>query len=595
MPALSWNRHRAAATAACLMLTMATSVVAAPTLGWPQWGGNPQHTSAAPVAAQPLRAILADVVYDPFAFQEIEEGGGALLVHFQAPLVDGADVYMESKSGQYVSCDPPGSGEPVPCGPGAWDRQIWNVVKFSWQNGTLLPQWTFVSDWNPEPDAGALQGFEPVFHPVLAGDFLYVPGLGGTVHKVSKSSGREVATINPFPEVDPSRYVAGGLAADAAGHVLYDAIQLDLSDPWGADVRGSWLVRVDLDDAAATADLASLVAGAPGPTDLCTGTFPNSQRPWPPSPTAVPPSSPCGSQRVALNAVPAIAPDGTIYTVSRAHFNQQYGYLVAVHTDLSLAWSASLRGILNDGCGVLVPYGPNGCRDGATQGVDPATNDRPAGLVLDRHTSSPVVLPDGAILYAAKTVYNEGSGHLFKFGPDGSALATYDAGFDLTPAVFAHDGDYSIVLKQNAFGQGATDYYLVSVDENLEEEWEFDQYEHEELPEGTRTAPSPASTTIQTASNGASTSPPSTRAGITYANSDDGFVYAIDRSGELHDSIFLNVALGAAYTPVSIGPDGRIYAQNSGHLIAVGVPTAPRQSPEHTDRSPGAPRTVERP
>src|SRR5262249_26357157 len=58
--------------------------------------------------------------------------------------------------------------------------------------------------------------------------------------------------------------------------------------------------------------------------------------------------------------------------------------------------------------------------------------------------------------------------------------------------------------------------------------------------------------------------------GTTFANSDDGRLYAIDRSGNLRDSIFLDVTLGAAYTPVAIGGDGRLYAQNSGHLIVVG-------------------------
>ncbi len=34
--------------------------------------------------------------------------------------------------------------------------------------------------------------------------------------------------------------------------------------------------------------------------------------------------------------------------------------------------------------------------------------------------------------------------------------------------------------------------------------------------------------------------------------------------------IFLNRAIGAAYTPVSLGPDGRIYALNDGVLFVLG-------------------------
>ena len=58
--------------------------------------------------------------------------------------------------------------------------------------------------------------------------------------------------------------------------------------------------------------------------------------------------------------------------------------------------------------------------------------------------------------------------------------------------------------------------------------------------------------------------------GTVYANSEDGNLYAIAQGGVVEDKIFLQLALGAAYTPVSIGPDGRIYAQNAGHLFAVG-------------------------
>ena len=35
-------------------------------------------------------------------------------------------------------------------------------------------------------------------------------------------------------------------------------------------------------------------------------------------------------------------------------------------------------------------------------------------------------------------------------------------------------------------------------------------------------------------------------------------------------SLFLNQAQGAAYTPLSIGPDGKLYTQNDGHLLVVG-------------------------
>jgi hypothetical protein len=70
---------------------------------------------------------------------------------------------------------------------------------------------------------------------------------------------------------------------------------------------------------------------------------------WPPSLKAVPPNVKCGS--------PAISADGTtLYTVSRGHFWTRYAYLLALNTSaLSLLWSTSLVGILDDGCNVLLP------------------------------------------------------------------------------------------------------------------------------------------------------------------------------------------------------------------------------------------------
>ena len=63
--------------------------------------------------------------------------------------------------------------------------------------------------------------------------------------------------------------------------------------------------------------------------------------------------------------------------------------------------------------------------------------------------------------------------------------------------------------------------------------------------------------------------------GNVYANSEDGNLYVIPQghSGVFtapQSNLFLNLAIGAAYTPLSIGSDGRIYTQNDGHLFVVG-------------------------
>ena len=566
---------------------------------WPQWGGSPAHEGASAATGQPLVALLADVTYDPFVGLEKAESNGDLLVHYAVPLLDATGVYLAFKSGSYLSCIPPGSGDPFPCGPDAWELQTWNVRKLAWKNGALATEWTFASDWKPEPAGGPTANWEPVFQPALAGEFLYVPGLGGTVFKLSRATGTLVARIRPFGEtLDPGTYVAGGLAADASGNVFYDAIRLDRVSPWSSDVLGAWLVKVAPDGAASTAPFSSLVAGAPAALAPCQTSFTATQLPWPPSTGAAPPASACGSQRPGVNVIPAISPDGTVYTVSRAHFNGRYAYLVAVRPDLTPAWSASLRNVLGDGCDVgLPPSGtPGGCRSGSKRGVDPATNDLPAGRVSDQASSSPVVLPDGGVLYGAFTSYNYSRGHLFQFGPDGRPLATYDFGWDITPAVFRHDGTYSILLKDNHYATGSycgnpsacppetPRYDIVSLDSNLSVEWKF-------TATNTLSCQRDASGTVTCVSDHPDgfewciNQPAVDANGVAYANSEDGLLYAIGRGGVPMGSIFLNLAIGAAYTPLSLSSDGLIYAQNDGHLFVAGNPF--RSLP----RAPGGTRT----
>jgi len=63
--------------------------------------------------------------------------------------------------------------------------------------------------------------------------------------------------------------------------------------------------------------------------------------------------------------------------------------------------------------------------------------------------------------------------------------------------------------------------------------------------------------------------------GVVYVTSEDGRVYSLPQGHKgvfttPHQKIFLKEALGAAYTPLSIGDDGKVYSQNDGHLFVVG-------------------------
>ncbi len=63
--------------------------------------------------------------------------------------------------------------------------------------------------------------------------------------------------------------------------------------------------------------------------------------------------------------------------------------------------------------------------------------------------------------------------------------------------------------------------------------------------------------------------------GNVYVTSEDGNLYVLPQghTGVFTTpsaNLFLNLAVGAAYTPLSIGPDGKLYTQNDGHLFVIG-------------------------
>jgi outer membrane protein assembly factor BamB len=547
---------------------------------WPQFSAGPAHGGATCASGQPLQAILATAIVDEHAAAEEAEADGDLLVHYQTPLLAGDDVVVEHKGGTYVPCSPPGTPGPG-CGSSAWDRQVWSERAYRWQGGTLALAWSFDSDWKPPPDGPPLGGWEPVFHAALAGPdrtLVAVPGASGSVHLVDRATGVPVRTAAPLG-ADPDTFVAGPIAADAAGNAWYTAIRLDPADPWGdsgGDAEG-FLCAARVDGSSACASLAALVPGAPAPGDACETAYAGSaERPWPPVDATGAPlptrTVRCGAQRPQINAAPAIGADGTVFVVTRAHRTSRAGFVVAVRPDLSPRWAAPLARRLADGCGVTVGYGSGDldCRPGTSRGVDPETNAPPSGRVVDQSTSSPVALPDGGVLYGAFTGYNGARGHVLRFSSEGALVAAFDFGWDVTPAVFPHGGTFSVVTKDNDYAGGGP-FRLTQLDASLAREWSFTATE-------TRTCRREAGGTVTCFDDGQHgrgfewcvNAVAVDRDGVVYANSEDGNLYAIAPGGAVKERILLRETLGAAYTPVSLDASGRIYAQNDGVLFVVG-------------------------
>jgi hypothetical protein len=394
------------------------------------------------------------------------------------------------------------------------------------------------------------------------------------------------------------------------------------------DIVGAWLVKITPSDAMTAVPWSTLTAGAPAATDLCKNTFSTRadgtivNGPWPPSPTAVRNSVTCGTQRPGFNAAPAVASNGTIYLISRAHFISREAFLVAVKPNLTQKWMSTLRERFRDGCGVPISLGgtlppngaPGGCRVGANYGVEPTTNQYGDGRVLDDSSSSPTIASDGSILYGSYTRYNYAQGHMMHFSSTGSYLGAYNFGWDITPGIYAHGGSYSIATKDNHYGEVGSycndpafcpddesgraypeGYFVTQLSPTLRADALADRgdklmtiewtYQNTNTKSCTRDA-NDNITCTETNPNGFEWCINAfviDGAGNYYANSEDGWLFKIEQGGIVTNSpgcgtttfgcggkIFQQLALGAAYTPTSIDSAGRIYSQNAGHLFVAG-------------------------
>src|SRR4030095_3879508 len=132
------------------------------------------------------------------------------------------------------------------------------------------------------------------------------------------------------------------------------------------------------------------------------------------------------------------------------------------------------------------------------------------------------------------------------------------------------DDDTACPPDRTASNPASPEQYLVTqLSRHLTEEWSFQNTNTQSCtrqPDGSLSCVSDHPASFEWCVN----APVVDKAGVVYANSEDGNLYAINQGGTLKQQIFQQLALGAAYTPMSIARDGRIYSQNAGHLFVVG-------------------------
>jgi hypothetical protein len=177
-----------------------------------------------------------------------------------------------------------------------------------------------------------------------------------------------------------------------------------------------------------------------------------------------------------------------------------------------------------------------------------------SGWVEDQSSSTAAVAPDGSVLYGA--LGTDGSqGYMMRFNSSGQYQANYSFGWDETPAIWAHDGTYSVILKDNHYLHNGP-YYITQLSADFRVEWQFQN-----------------TTTNRQNPNGYEwcvNAPAVDANGTVYADSEDGNLYVIGQGGTLTGKLFLQEALGAAYTPVSLGLDGKSYTENDGTMFVAG-------------------------
>ena len=546
---------------------------------WHQWGGNAAHTGASCSVGQPLQKILADVLIDPLVADEVAGALGDLFVHYQAPLIDGDRVAMVRKGGTFTPCVPETDPLKYCRHPRTASLRDADVVRGRLRVGGRRARREV--DLRQRVEAAARPGGR-----VPAGDRRRPrrDPRGGRCDRVCRSSDRRGrsgrAAVRARRQrvhrrrarrVARRRVLQRGAVrhgdARRAGRLVArrdrqrrSRAQGPLRRPRPRARRRSATARTSTSSRCRRRRSRCSMRAA---SSCCRRSFR------------------CGPQVPGFNAAPAIADDGTVYVVSSAYGNESYSYMMSVNPGyFDVNWSRSLRDQLTTAAASTsrmhrpARWRWSDCTDGAPMGVDPETGLPPAGWVDVGSTSSPVVHARRPRAVRLAQLLQRERGHLFEFSRAGKVLGTYDFGWDLTPAVArsaarrasssrttttaVHAGHRSgPVLPDDARRRARAG---LAVPEHRDQELRAPARRQRELH-----GRSPA------------------RLRVVHQRSRDrrerhdvceqrGRQRLRDGAdGQVRDHLLLDTALGAAYTPVVLDREGRVYALNAGHLYVVGA------------------------
>jgi hypothetical protein len=431
---------------------------------WPQAFGTPDHAGRACPEVHGLTKV-AEIVQDADWEAEVQSNG-FLQVH-EGPAVTWGDMLVVPVKSRFTDVD---NQQTVQYG----------VAAYRWTPSIMAPDRVLEHVWDGDTDFVTVDGAVCSFgcmtngnvqeHAIaIAHGSVYSPAAHGQFVRWSLASGKILSRIDPFVGTpiggDARLTVDNAPMVDAAGNVYYTATAWPLGPtPFGAQPRGSWLVKLFPDDTFRVVDwtpdnviklggtpIANPSVGVPLFADAtCEIAFGSRGTPRASGPDSKPQLGLCATQRPALNAPVAYsAATNHLYLYSYSNNSRAVAFIIEVDADTLLPIrAADLRdNDLEYACGVRLNVATfPGCdviTAGGTRNIgnDPDFNGRV-------HLRTPADIMDNAV----------------SVSPDGRlwTLGSYDGGFAFEPV-----GGYDAQSASIMFG--ADGRFLAS---NSEFNWE---------------------------------------------------------------------------------------------------------------------------